>query len=196
MSDGARPRLRVATYNVYLGADLSLMFGVVDAEGLLRQARVVRDQLAATDFPARAEAIARLLVREEVDVVGLQEVAQWSSAVMSEGTGGPAESAVWLDFLGELEAALAGVGAPYDAYACDANFRGSAAVSGSEVMSVLGHNVVLVRRDRGIVVEDARTGGFVSALDISTGMEGLTFNVARGWGWVDLRVSSASRASC
>ena len=57
-------------------------------------------------------------------------------------------------------------------------------------MSVLGHNVVLVRRDRGIVVEDARTGGFVSALDISTGMEGLTFNVARGWGWVDLRVGS------
>ena len=190
MSDGARPRLRVATYNVYLGADLSLMFGVVDAEGLLRQARVVRDQLAATDFPARAEAIARLLVREEVDVVGLQEVAQWSSAVMSEGAGGPAESAVWLDFLGELRAALAGVGAPYDVYACNANFRGSAAVSGSEVMSVLGHNVVLVRRDRGIVVEDARTGGFVSALDISTGMEGLTFNVARGWGWVDLRVGS------
>ena len=33
MSDTARPRLRVATYNVYLGADLSLMFGVVDAEG-------------------------------------------------------------------------------------------------------------------------------------------------------------------
>ena len=100
-----------------------------------------------------------------------------------EGAAAPGESVVWLDFLDELGAALAGIGAPYDAYACNANFRGSAAVSGSEVMSVLGHNVVLVRRDRGIVVEDARTGGFVSALDISTGMEGLTFNVARGWGW-------------
>ena len=123
MSDGARPRLRVATYNVYLGADLSLMFGVVDAEGLLRQARVVRDQLAATDFPARAEAIARLLVREEVDVVGLQEVAQWSSAVMSRGRAAGGVGGV-AGLPRRAEAALAGVGAPYDAYACNANFGG------------------------------------------------------------------------
>ncbi len=171
--------IRVATYNLYLGADLTTVFGVRDSEELSAAARRVRDQVLATDFPARAAAVAAILVRERVDVVGLQEVATWSRAT-ADG------SEVWLDFLDELLAALAHQGAGYDVHAATASFRGGASVAGAGEMSVLGHNVVLVRRGSGLSVAAERTGDFRRTLDIVTPMPGLVLNVARSWGYVDL----------
>ncbi len=55
--------LRVATYNLYLGADLSLLFGVADLDELAKQVRVVREQLEATRFEERARAVAAMLGR-------------------------------------------------------------------------------------------------------------------------------------
>ena len=63
--------LTVATYNVYLGADLSLLFGATSLTELAARAELVRGQLQSTDFAQRAAAIARILAREDVDVVGL-----------------------------------------------------------------------------------------------------------------------------
>ena len=70
--------LRVATYNLYLGADLSLLFGVTDLDELAKQVRVVREQLEATRFDERARAVAAVLGRERPDLVGLQEVSRWT----------------------------------------------------------------------------------------------------------------------
>lgn len=172
--------VRVATYNLYLGADLTAVFAVRTADELASQARRVLDQVVATDFRSRAETIARILVRERIDLVGLQEVAQWTRAV---GAGG---REVWLDFLDELLGALARAGAAYDVHAHTANFRGGAAVEGREEMSVLGHNLVLVRRDSGLTVTGEETGDFARTLDIVTPLPGLVLNVARSWGWVDV----------
>ncbi len=55
-------RLRVATYNLYLGADLTVAFDVAAPDELVERARLVLDQAAATDFPTRARALARILV--------------------------------------------------------------------------------------------------------------------------------------
>ncbi len=179
-------RVRVASYNVYLGADLTLVFAVESPEHLATQAARVRDQVLATDFPARADAIAGLLVRERVDLVGLQEVAEWSRATV-DADGSPGEPEVWLDFLDELLAALQRAGAGYDAYASTANFAGGARVGDAEVMSVLGHNVILVRRGSGIEVSDERTGDFAATLEITTRMADLVLQVRRSWGWIDAR---------
>ncbi len=175
--------IRVATYNLYLGADVTVVFEVTSPDDLARQARLVLDQLIATDFPARAAAIARILVDERVDVVGLQEVAQWSRAVATSDGGERTE--VWLDFLTELLDALARAGEEYDVHARTSNFRGGATVPGEASMTVLGHNVVLVRRASGIRVTGERVGDFTRTLDVVTGMPGLVLNVARSWGWVD-----------
>lgn len=178
------PTIRVATYNVYLGADLTVIFEATDRADLSRRARAVFDQVVATDFPARAAAIARMLVRDRVDLVGLQEVARWSRQ-RPDAEGG---EEVWLDFLEELLEALAIAGQAYDVHACTPNFRGGAEVAGAETMSVLGHNVVLVRRDGGVRVTDERTGDFGHTLDIATPMPELVLNVARSWAWVDVEV--------
>lgn len=183
-------RLRVATYNIYLGADLSLVFGVESPEQLRQQAQLVYRQLLGTDFAARAEAIARLLVRDRVDVVGLQEVARWSMAAPGPD-GAMGEPQLWCDFLAELLGALDRAGTRYEAHAANPNFHGSAAISERVEMSVLGLNVILVRRDSGIAVTSSRTGSYSVTLDIGTGMEGLVLNVPRSWGWVDAVVDGS-----
>ncbi len=165
--------MRVATYNLYLGADLSLVFAAQDAaEAHQAVAEVVR-QLEVTDFPSRARAIARLLVREQVDLVGLQEVSTWMRG-----------DAVVCDFQLELLDALVEQGAAYDVLASGANFSGSGPISEGESMSVQGHNAILVRRDAGIVVEEERTGDFEAAMIVPTAFG--AFGIARSWGWVDV----------
>ena len=102
-------RLTVATYNIYLGADLALLFGVSSADELDGAVAMVRGQLERTDFVQRAAAIARLLVREKVDVAGLQEVSRWATAPVSpEGALGDEE--VLADFLPTLVGALEAAG--------------------------------------------------------------------------------------
>lgn len=183
--------LRVATWNVYLGADLSVVFSVSGQDDLADRFRAVRDQVLATDFPARAEAIAALLVRERVDVVGLQEVARWSRTV--EDVGGGSRQEVWLDFLALLLAALERAGAAYDAHASSRSFRGGARVPGGESMSVVGHNVVLVRRGSGVTVLAVERGDFARTLEVSSaGVPDLVLDVARSWAWVDAQRDGAT----
>jgi len=175
----------VATYNLYLGADLTVIFGVASPEDLAGKARLVLDQVMATDFRARAEAIARTLVEEQVDVVGLQEVASWSR-VVDDGSGERHE--VWLDFLSVLLGALQRVGETFDVHASAESCQGGAHVAWASSMAIQGRNVVLVRRRSGVRVTGERIFGFSSALRIATGMPDLELDVGRSWGWVDAEV--------
>lgn len=179
--------LTVATYNVYLGADLALLFGATSIDDLAARADVVRGQLDHTDFAQRADAIARILVREGVDVVGLQEVTRWESAPVG-ADGAIGEAAVLVDFLPLLVEACAAAGATYDVHAVNHNFAGGLPV-GDSWMSILGANVVLVRRDGAFTVTAERTGTFARSLEMPTGIAGVTFPVARSWGWVEGEVA-------
>ena len=178
-----RSSLTVATYNVYLGADLALLFGAASIEELAGRADLVRAQLAATDFEQRAHAVARLVVREGVDVLGVQEVTRWGSAPVLAGGGlGPDEPVV--DFLPLLLDAFEAEGAPYDVHAVNENFAGGLPV-GDEWLSILGANVVLVRRGGAFTVTGERTGTFDTVLDMPTGIDGVVFPISRSWGAVD-----------
>jgi endonuclease/exonuclease/phosphatase family metal-dependent hydrolase len=179
-------RLTVATYNIYLGADLALLFGVTSADGLADAVAMVRDQLDRTDFTQRAAAIARVLAREQVDVVGLQEVSRWATAPVSpEEEVGPEE--VVADFLPVLLDALAAAGTPYDVHAVNHNFSGGLPVDGSW-MSIQGANVLLVRRGGAFTVTAERTGAFDAGFAVTTGLDGVTFPITRSWGWVEGKV--------
>jgi endonuclease/exonuclease/phosphatase family metal-dependent hydrolase len=181
--------LTVATYNVYLGADLALLFAATGLEELDALAAAVRDQLARTDFRQRAAAIARILVRERVDVVGLQEVSRWTTSTL-DGSGSAHGERVLEDFLPILLAALADAGANYDPHAVTPSFEGGLPVDGSW-MGVAGANVVLVRRDGPFRLTDERTGTFADALELRTGIEGVSFPVVRSWGAVTGEVRGA-----
>jgi endonuclease/exonuclease/phosphatase family metal-dependent hydrolase len=174
------PGLRVATYNLYLGADVALLFDAADPDQLAERVHVVRAQLAATRFEERARAVATILERERADLVGLQEVSRWTTTP----TGG--EERVLVDFLPTLLAALEAAGAPYDAHAVNPNFGGALPVAGEGVFTLSGANVTLVRRGGPVEVVAETTGAYDARLDVPTGIEGVTFPVERGWGRVDV----------
>lgn len=182
-------RLTVATYNLYLGADLALLFGVTSADELATRVEVVRGQLARTDFAQRAAAVARILAREQADVVGLQEVSRWATApVLPGGAVGPEE--VTADFLPTLLDALEAAGTPYDVHAANPSFAGGLPMDGSW-MSVEGANVTLVRRGGPVRVTGERTGTFARGFAVRTGLDGVEFPIVRGWGVVDGEVDGA-----
>ncbi len=179
--------LTVATYNLYLGADLSRLFGVGDAEGLVRAAAEVRAELAATRFEERAGALAAVLSRTAPDLVGLQEVARWtSSPVAEDGSLGPTD--VLADFLPTLLAALAARGLRYDVHATAPAFGGGLLVDG-RWMGLEGADVTLVRAEADLRVLAESTGEYAARHDVDTGLPGVSFPVARGWGRLDVEVA-------
>jgi endonuclease/exonuclease/phosphatase family metal-dependent hydrolase len=171
--------LRVGTYNLYLGADLLLLMGDLSEDELAANRAEVRRQLGVTAFPGRVEAIARLVVAERLDVVGLQEVCEWR-----------VDGALLWDFAALLTGALESLGEPYDVVVGDATFSGSGTLSvdGSSVrLDLAGSNVVLLRRSGGIEVVSTASGRFRHALALTAlGEEGL--EIARGWCSARLRL--------
>lgn len=168
--------LRVATYNLYLGADLSLIIGDdPSGEGL----REVLRQLAATDFSTRVRTIAEILRRERLDMVGLQEVCSWS-----------ADGVVFSDFLSALLSELEVCGEPYAIVSSVVTFGGATTVpldDGQHEVAVTGSNVLLRRSGSDVAARDAGTGLFGSAL--TTEIVGrAAVRITRGWcaAWCDV----------
>ena len=174
-------RLTVATWNLYLGADLALLLDATTLEELADRIDVVRGQLQRTDFTERARAIAGLLQRERVDVVGLQEVSRWTEAPLSDLE----HPTVLADFLPVLLAELEHLGTPYDVHAVESSFEGGLPV-GDRWMQVTGSNAVLARRDARLEITAEETEHFATTLELRTGVEGVAFPVRRSWGRVDL----------
>ncbi len=169
--------MRVATYNLYLGADLTLVLGESGPgrgpEELATNLAVVRDQLAVTAFPRRAPAVARLLARERPDLVGLQEVCTWTA----DGV------ALW-DAGAELLDALEAAGEPYDLVVTQPSFAGTGPVSfptsSVQQLRLGGSNAILRRQRSAVRVEQTTMGHFASAM--STLLLGTTpVSITRGW---------------
>ena len=181
--------LRVATWNLYLGADLALLFDAHDLDELAARVRVVRQQLEATRFDERARAVAAVLARERPHLVGLQEVARWTSSPLAPD-GSLGDERVLVDFLPTLLAALDEAGCRYAAHAGNENFSGAMPVSPTEWMGVTGANVTLVRDDVEVVGEV--TAPFASRHVVVTALEGVSFPVVRSWGSVEVRVGGTA----
>ena len=179
-----KTRLRVATYNLYLGADLALLFDASGPDGLAAQVEVVRAQLAATRFEERADALARVLARERPDLLGLQEVARWTTS--PDGTA--AGERVLVDFLPTLLDALERAGCGYAAHVAVQSFAGALPVADGGWTGVAGANVTLVRRGAPVEVVAGHTGTFEHVHRVATGLDGVGFPVVRGWGSLDVLV--------
>ncbi|MGZ4495431.1 MAG: endonuclease/exonuclease/phosphatase family protein [Nocardioides sp.] len=173
--------LRVATWNLYLGADLSLLFDVGDPDLLQARVRVLREQLAGTDTAERAVALAGILAREAPDLVALQEAARWTMAAPGGAAG------VLVDFLGALTAALDAAGTPYDVVGVVPAFGGGMDLPDGARIGLTGDNVCLVRRGGRATVRAERSGRFSVEHSIDTGT-GLAFPVGRSWGLVEADV--------
>ena len=175
--------LGVATYNLYLGADFTPLFTATSQEELVQRAGQVYANVVKTDFPSRAEAIARLLADDPPDVAGLQEVALWETGPI----GGQLQPSY--DFLRLLLDALARHGLAYRPVAVNANFTGSLPISATTAARFTDRDVVIARAGRRAPeVRNPDSHNFAAALVIPTAIPGLSFTVLRGWSTVDVKL--------
>ena len=75
-----KPELTVMTQNLYLGADLTPVLSAPNPGAFLVAVAGLYAVVQASDFPTRAAAIAAEIDRNDVDIVGLQEVAKYTTS--------------------------------------------------------------------------------------------------------------------
>jgi endonuclease/exonuclease/phosphatase family metal-dependent hydrolase len=171
-------RIRVATYNLYLGADLELLLldgptGDGPQSDPMAVFDEVRRQLEVTAFPRRVDALAAAVCQEAPDLLGLQEVCLWR-----------ADGQVLWDYQAELIAALARQGVGYEHVVDQRTFHGWGAVpvGGRDVrLDLVGSNTVLRRSDSPVRVETTASGLYGNAFTVPASAFELEATLDRGW---------------
>lgn len=185
----AKRQATVATYNLYLGADLTPLFTAAPGLPLVQAAAAVHAQMIATDFPARAERIAREIAEQSPSLVGLQEVALWQTAPLSD----PTQLTTTFDFLEILLDALEAEGVPYAPVATNVNFGGALPISGTTLASFTDRDVILARTDLPVSqlkLSNPFSANFQAALPLTIG--GMPIQVPRGWSSIDVKLRGKS----
>ena len=172
----------VMTRNVYIGTDLDPIFAANSLEALLSATATAFGNVEATDFPARAQALAGEIAASQPDLVGLQEV-----EIIRTGPVDPAPATtVFRDYLALLLEALEDRGLEYAPVAVNVN-------ADVEVPSALGLDVRATDRDvilaRGRVRRKIRR---VQEQNFSTNLTleafGGQITILRGWSAVDVKL--------
>ena len=163
----------VATYNLYLGADLSLVLGDRPAPEMATNLDEVQRQLLMTAFDRRVQLVADALAPHAPDLVGLQEVCTWTL----EG------DLLW-DFGALLVDALTDREVKYDVV-CDVQTFGGTAHLAPEAglpgaITLSGANMVLRRADSAVHVNQTGAGVFGEALGV-TSLNTDQLAITRGW---------------
>ena len=93
-----KAKIKVVTYNLYVGADIFRVFSPTPC-GVPQAVNDIHNIIQATNFPERAEAIADQIMLQEPHVIGLQEV----SLIRTQFPGNSlAPDGSGIDFLGDF----------------------------------------------------------------------------------------------
>jgi endonuclease/exonuclease/phosphatase family metal-dependent hydrolase len=210
---GKGSEVRVMTRNLYLGADLSPAINSKSTDEFIEANGAIFRQVEATNFPVRAKGLAKEILENEPDLVGLQEVALWRTAPPSLGpvfSGKPEASTVKYDFLKLLLAQLNKKKALYKPVVvqdefdfeapADANGQpgdgpggGQGILANAETNARLTmRDVILERRHAGVKVSNPKSGHFEHLLvEKVAGAKEVT--VTRGWTSVDATVRGSRK---
>ena len=185
-STNADKAVTVMTRNLYLGADLGPVFSASSPLALVAGASAVWATAQASNFPARAGAIAREIAATRPALVGLQEVTLYRVQVPSDqftATPRPA-TAVRYDFLAILLDSLDARGLDYRAVSSVQNV--DAELPAFVAPGVLGdvrltdRDVILARHD--VATSDPRGANYIARVPIQVGGPGgPTLSIPRGW---------------
>ncbi|MFJ9713352.1 endonuclease/exonuclease/phosphatase family protein [Streptomyces sp. NPDC101234] len=178
-------QLKVTTYNIYQGADLTPLLTASTPQELVRRADIAYNQMVATDFPSRARAISRLIRREHPEVIGLQEVALWKKGPLN----GSLQTTY--DFLTILLRELRAAGLHYHAAATDTTLSATLPISTTEKASFTDRDVILV--EDGLPVTNPQSHLYAAKLVAPTPLGPIT--IPRGWSAVDVSLAP-SRCGC
>ena len=198
--------LTVMTRNIYFGGDVNRPVRAAihrkGRGGLLALGHAnheLKEVLKRTDFNIRSRLLADEIAATRPDLIGLQEVALWRHGPMQlDQIGQPDATVVDYDFLATLQADLAARGASYEvvrvqqesdveapAFTGDP-FTGTA--GSTEDVRLTDRDVILVRRDAGIRVEETGSANYSQRAEVR--LLDTTFPSIRGYAWADVAVGS------
>lgn len=182
--------LVVMTQNLYLGSGFEPALAATTLEEVVVAAATIFATVQYTDFPTRAGAIADQVAAAEPDLIGLQEVALWTT------TGDAAPPGY--DFLSILLAELGDRGLDYDVAAVSDNARigpvplaWPGCVTPGPVFTCAlqfdDRDVILVNRATdGLTWSDARSGRYATQASIPSPVGPISFT--RGWTSIEARL--------
>jgi hypothetical protein len=193
----------VMTRNLYLGADLTPALQATSADGFADANGAILRQVTATNFPVRAQALAKEILSNKPNLVGLQEVALWRTGPKSliPVQGGPkGATTVRYDFLQLLLAQLNKHGKLYRPamVQTEFDFEAPANESGPPGGGISGANengrltmrdVILARK--GTKTTQPKGGHYTHLLNVTVSIASIA--VTRGWASVDAQVGNGPR---
>ena len=184
-------QLTVMTRNLYVGAGVGAVFAAASEAELVAAGSRAWADLQASDFPARARALADEVAAATPDVLGLQEVTLWRDQAPGDALTRPGPDAghVALDVLAVLRGELAARGVPYTPVATatnvDVEFPRLDPGGGLVDLRLTDRDVLLVRADRIDRVADAATGSYAAQFAEPTAVGPVPST--RSWTSVDYR---------
>jgi endonuclease/exonuclease/phosphatase family metal-dependent hydrolase len=204
----------VMTRNLYLGADLSPALQSTSTSSFIEANGGIVRQVEATNFPVRAKGLAKEILENEPDLVGLQEVALWREGPPSLGpvlTNTPVATTVKYDFLELLLAQLNKGQKHYKAVVVQPEFdfeapanangipgdgpggAGSGVLENAEVNGRLTmRDVILARLGAGVTTSNPAGGNFAHLLVVKVAGS-KEISVTRGWTSVDAKVRGSKK---
>ena len=186
-----KPELRFMTYNVYVGAAPDELLDVESAlEVPPKVAKFYRDY-QASDFPARAAAIAKIIKESKPHVIGLQEISLVRTQDPADSVGNPEHEPnatdVEQDFLKIVLAALKDEGLDYkvagQVETFDLEMPRPTDTGGFIDIRLTDHDVILVRDDV-VPSTTAVAAKYATQLPV----ESLGISVPRGYVIVNVKV--------
>jgi hypothetical protein len=198
--------ITVMTRNLYLGADLTPALQATGADSFTDANGAIARQVMATNFPLRAKALAKEILKGKPNLVGLQEVAEFrtsppgtKSFVPAMG-GAKTATTVQYDFLKSLLDELNKGKKLYKAVKVNEEFDFEAPadedLAPPSGINGANRNWRLTMRDVILARKGTKTsnpkGGHFSNLLVET-VSGLTIPVTRGWASVDAQVGNGPK---
>ena len=183
--------LTVMTYNVYVGSSADPLLSVESLLQVPTEVANMYNNVMASDFPARAGAIAKSIKTYQPHLIGLQEISLIRKQSPGDRiTGGtvPAEE-VTIDFLQILMSALQAEGLNYQVAAQVENLDIEMPMftdTGIDDIRLTDYDVILSRSD--VVVSRPMSANYTNALTI----EMLGLEVQRGYAAVDATVAGVT----
>ena len=179
----------VLTRNVFSGGDFTQVFNALSLNQLLQASPQLLQSVQATNFPARAKALADEIEEKQPHLIGLQEVALWRIQSPGDGPLTPANTVVF-DFLQLLKAELAARNLNYKTLAVfkgfDVEMPGQFS-DGFKDLRFTDRIVVLARTSHHFTYTNIRKGQYENNFSIPAGFLG-SLVYPRGWISVDVNL--------
>jgi endonuclease/exonuclease/phosphatase family metal-dependent hydrolase len=210
----AKPKgtdVTVMTRNLYLGADLTPAIQSTSIGGFIEANGEILRTVDASNFPVRAKGLAREILEQEPDLVGLQEAALWRTAppsLLAVKSGVPVATTVKYDFLAELLKQLNKKGKTYRAVVVNPEFDfeapanydgqpgggpGAGLLENAEINGRLTmRDVILARVGAGVHTSNPKMGHY-SHLLVEKVAGSAEVAVTRGWTSIDATVRGSRK---